>query len=283
MSAAVSITAVRSGLNAGRIEIRQSLTNGQDIVSMLFIPAVLLVVALFRRGSDIGGTGFSFGSTTLASLLGMVLAFNGLQAVAFSLLMEREDGTLLRAKAAPNGMVAYLVSKIIHSSVTSLVTTALLLVPGLLLFEGVALNSAGAWFTLAWVLALGLLATMPIGAVLGSLLDSPRNISVVMFPLLALFGISGIFFPMTEAPEWLQFVAQVFPVYWLGLGMRAALLPDAFASVEIGDSWRLLETFLALGAWSALGLVLAPVVLRRMARKESGSAIAARKETAMRG
>lgn len=283
MSAAVSIAAVRSGLNAGRIEIRQSLTNGQDIVSMLFIPAVLLVVALFRRGSDIGGTGFSFGSTTLASLLGMVLAFNGLQAVAFSLLMEREDGTLLRAKAAPNGMVAYLVSKIIHSSVTSLVTTALLLVPGLLLFEGVALNSAGAWFTLAWVLALGLLATMPIGAVLGSLLDSPRNISVVMFPLLALFGISGIFFPMTEAPEWLQFVAQVFPVYWLGLGMRAALLPDAFASVEIGDSWRLLETFLALGAWSALGLVLAPVVLRRMARKESGSAIAARKETAMRG
>ncbi|QYA99453.1 ABC transporter permease [Streptomyces anulatus] len=279
----MSITAVRSGLNAGRIEIRQSLTNGQDIVSMLFIPAVLLVVALFRRGSDIGGTGFSFGSTTLASLLGMVLAFNGLQAVAFSLLMEREDGTLLRAKAAPNGMVAYLVSKIIHSSVTSLVTTALLLVPGLLLFEGVALNSAGAWFTLAWVLALGLLATMPIGAVLGSLLDSPRNISVVMFPLLALFGISGIFFPMTEAPEWLQFVAQVFPVYWLGLGMRAALLPDAFASVEIGDSWRLLETFLALGAWSALGLVLAPVVLRRMARKESGSAIAARKETAMRG
>ncbi|MFC8627691.1 ABC transporter permease [Streptomyces anulatus] len=283
MSAAVSITAVRSGLNAGRIEVRQSLTNGQDIVSMLFIPAVLLVVALFRRGSDIGGTGFSFGSTTLASLLGMVLAFNGLQAVAFSLLTEREDGTLLRAKAAPNGMVAYLVSKIIHSSVTSLVTTALLLVPGLLLFEGVALDSAGAWFTLVWVLALGLLATMPIGAVLGSLLDSPRNISVVMFPLLALFGISGIFFPMTEAPEWLQFVAQVFPVYWLGLGMRAALLPDAFASVEIGDSWRLLETFLALGAWSALGLLLAPVVLRRMARKESGSAIAARKETAMRG
>ncbi|MER7183953.1 ABC transporter permease [Streptomyces hyaluromycini] len=282
MSAAASIAAVRSGLNAGRIEVRQSLTNGQDIVSMLFIPAVLLVVALFRRGSDIGGTGLSLGSTTLASLLGMVLAFNGLQAVAFSLLMEREDGTLLRAKAAPNGMVAYLVSKIIHSSVTSLVTTVLLLVPGLLLFDGVALDSAGAWFTLVWVLALGLLATMPIGAVLGSLLDSPRNISVVMFPLLALFGISGIFFPMTEAPEWLQFVAQVFPVYWLGLGMRAALLPDAFASVEIGGSWRLLETFLALGAWSALGLLLAPAVLRRMARKESGSAIAARKETAMR-
>ncbi|GAA2609998.1 MULTISPECIES: ABC transporter permease [Streptomyces] len=281
MSVTATATAVRSGLTAGRIETRQSLANAQDVVGMLFIPVVLLVVALLRRGSDIGGTGFSLGSTTLAGLLGMILAFNGFQAVAFNLLMEREDGTLLRAKAAPNGMIAYLISKIVHSAATTLITTALLLVPGVLLFDGVSLDSFGSWFTLVWVLALGMLATMPIGAVLGSVLTSPRNISVVMFPLLALFGISGIFFPMTEAPEWLQWIAQVFPVYWLGLGMRAALLPDAFAAVEIGDSWRYVETFCVLGAWTAIGFLLAPVVLRRMARKESGSAVAERRKASM--
>jgi ABC-2 type transport system permease protein len=281
MSLTVTATAVRSGMSAGRIEIRQSLGNAQDVVGMLFIPMVLLVVAVLRRGSDIGGTSFSLGSTTLAGLLGMTLAFNGLQAVAFNLLMEREDGTLLRAKAAPNGMIAYLISKIVHSSAMSLITMALLLVPGVLLFDGVSLDSIGSWFTLLWVLVLGLLATMPIGAVLGSVLTSPRNIGVVMFPLLALFGISGIFFPMAEAPEWLQWVAQVFPVYWLGLGMRAALLPDEFATVEIGNSWRYPETFAVLGVWAVIGLVLAPMVLRRMARKESGSAIAERRKTAM--
>ncbi|MEU1571842.1 ABC transporter permease [Streptomyces collinus] len=281
MSVTATATAVRSGLAAGRIETRQSLANVQDVLGMLFIPTVLLVVALLRRGSDIGGTGFSLGSTTLAGLLGLTLAFNGFQAVAFNLLMEREDGTLLRAKAAPNGMVAYLIGKIIHSAATTLITTALLLVPGVLLFDGVSLDSVGAWFTLAWVLVLGMLATMPIGAVLGSVLTSPRNIGVVMFPLLALFGVSGIFFPVTEAPEWLQWIAQVFPVYWLGLGMRAALLPDEFAAVEIGNSWRYVETFCALGAWAALGLFLAPVVLRRMARKESGSAVEERRKAAM--
>ncbi|MET9503378.1 ABC transporter permease [Streptomyces sp. NPDC006622] len=281
MSVTATAAAVRGGLTAGRIEIRQSLANAQDVLGMLFIPAVLLVVALFRRGSDIGGTSFSLGSTTLAGLLGLTLAFNGFQAVAFNLLMEREDGTLLRAKAAPNGMIAYLTSKIVHSAAMTLITTVLLLVPGLLLFDGVSLDSAGSWFTLAAVLVLGMLATMPVGAVLGSVLTSPRNIGVVMFPLLALFGVSGIFFPMTEAPEWLQWVAQLFPVYWLGLGMRAALLPDEFAAVEIGNSWRYLETFCALGAWAAIGLFLAPVVLRRMARKESGSAIEERRKAAM--
>lgn len=281
MSVAATATAARSGMSAGRIEIRQSLGNAQDVVGMLFIPTILLVVAILRRGSDAGGTGLSLGSTTLAGLLGMTLAFNGLQAVAFNLLMEREDGTLLRAKAAPNGMVAYLISKILHASAMSLITIALLLVPGLLLFDEVSLGGVGACFTLIWVLVLGLLATMPFGAIMGSVLTSPRNIGVVMFPLLALFGISGIFFPMTEGPEWLQWIAQVFPVYWLGLGMRAALLPDQFAALEIGESWRYLETFAVLGVWSAIGLALAPMVLHRMARKESGSVISERQKKAM--
>jgi ABC-2 type transport system permease protein len=33
--------------------------------------------------------------------------------------------------------------------------------------------------------------------------------------------------------------------------------------------------------WTVAGLVLAPIVLRRMARRESGSAVAARRERAM--
>jgi ABC-2 type transport system permease protein len=82
-------------------------------------------------------------------------------------------------------------------------------------------------------------------------------------------------------PEWLQGVAQVFPIYWLGLGMRSAMLPDALRMAEIGDSWRHLETVGALLAWAVVGLLLAPVVMRRMARRESGSSVAARRERAM--
>ena len=61
---------------------------------------------------------------------------------------------------------------------------------------------------------------------------------------------SGIFYPITNFPVWLQWIAQVFPVYWLGLGMRSALLPGDLAAVEIGHSWRHLETVGVLGAWA---------------------------------
>jgi ABC-2 type transport system permease protein len=64
--------------------------------------------------------------------------------------------------------------------------------------------------------------------------------------------------------------------------MRSALLPSGMAVVEIGHSWRQLATFGVLSAWAVFGLLVAPVVLRRMARRESGSSVAARRELAMR-
>ncbi len=134
---------------------------------------------------------------------------------------------------------------------------------------------------LAWVVVLGLVATLPLGAIIGSLFNSPRNMGVVMLPLIGLIGISGIFYPITNFPAILRDLAQVFPIYWLGLGMRSALLPDNLSAVEIGHSWRHLETFGVLAAWAVIGLVVAPIVLRRMARRESGSSVSARREAAM--
>ena len=97
-----------------------------------------------------------------------------------------------------------------------------------------------------------------------------------------LVAISGFFYP-TDWPGWVDGVAQAFPIYWLGLGMRSVFLPDELAAAELGGSWQHSETFGVLGLRSVLGLVLAPVILRRMARRESGSAVAARREKAMTG
>lgn len=116
---------------------------------------------------------------------------------------------------------------------------------------------------------------------LGALASTPRSAGYLSLPVIGLIAISGIFYPITAFPGWAQAVAQVFPMYWLGLGMRSAFLPDAFASIEIGGSWRQLETLLVLGGWALLGVVLAPIVLRRMARRESGSSVAKRRDNAL--
>jgi ABC-2 type transport system permease protein len=94
-------------------------------------------------------------------------------------------------------------------------------------------------------------------------------------------GLDRVDFPNDDLWEPLQWLAQALPIYWIGLGMRSAVLPDAAAAAEIGGSWRTLETFGVLLAWSLGGLLAAPGVLRRMARRESGSLMEERRRALM--
>ncbi|MER6710171.1 MULTISPECIES: ABC transporter permease [unclassified Streptomyces] len=269
------------GVRRGWTELRHTFTTGQDVFGYV-LWTVLLLVPLFLAGDDrLKGTDISTGAFILPSMLGMTLAFTGMMTTAQLLATEREDGTLLRAKAVPHGMVGHLVGKIVMVSGTALASMALPFAVGVFLVDGVARQGGGALLTLVWALPLGLLATLPAGAVIGSLVDNPRTVGLLMLPVMGLVVISGIYFPLSKLPEWLQTVGQVFPVYWLGLALRSALLPADAVAVEIGASWRHLETAGVLGAWTVAGLLLAPSVLRRMARRESGAAMAERHRKAM--
>ena len=274
------MNAVRLGLARGGIELRHMFTYPPDLFQTVFIPLIQIVVLFLMRGHHVPGTTFSLGSLTLPSGIGMGFVLGGTLGVTGLLSVDREDGTLLRAKATPHGMTAYVIGQITRISATNLFGLVITLVLGLIAFPGVTLTPGGA-ATLAWVALLGLFATIPLGIALGSLLPNPRFISLVLLPLGGLTAISGIFYPITHMPGWLQAVGQAFPMYWLGLGMRAALLPSHLAAVEIGGSWRLPLVFLVLALWSLLGLASAPPILRRMARRESGSRVAERRERAM--
>jgi ABC-2 type transport system permease protein len=271
----------RAGVARGGIELRQTLTTGTDLFAYLFPAFLLLGTVFFMRDAHVPGTTFSLGASTLPSVLGMGLAFGGLMTVSQQLVVEREDGTLLRAKATPNGMTAYLIGKAVVVGGMTLLSLLIQLIAGLFIVGRDLHVSATGWLILIWLIPLAFLATMPIGAVIGSLFENPRNMGLAVLPIFGLVAISGIFYPLTALPGWLQAVAQIFPMYWLGLGMRSVFLPDSLASVELTHSWRHLETFGVLAIWVVLGLTVAPAILRRMARRESGSAVAARRERAL--
>lgn len=273
--------AARAGGRRGWIELKHTFTTPNDLVTQLVFTAILLAVMLWTRTTTVPGTRFSLGTAMLASMIGMNVGFNGMATLGGILTIEREDGTLLRAKATPNGMTGYLIGKVVTVSGTILFSVVITLITGAFLFSGLALGSASTWLTLIPVLLLGLLATLPIGAMLGSLFPSARSAGLLTLASSGLVAISGIFYPITHLPHWLQWVGQVFPLYWLGLGTRSALLPAGLASVEIGHSWRHLATFGVLGAWAVAGLLVAPILLRRVARRESGSSVAARREKAL--
>ncbi len=274
-------TALRAGVARGWIEFKQTWTNLDDVVGQLVFVVLFLGTLFFMRNATLPGTSFSLGAATVPGVLGAGIVFNGLTAAAGYLAVDREDGTLLRAKATPNGMLGYLVGKTTALSLAQLTSIAAVLVPCLFAFSVLAPDGVWSYLHLLGVLVLGMIATMPIGAALGALTTSPRAIGLITLPVMGMGAISGIFYPITALPGWLQDVGQVFPMYWLGLGMRSALLPDAAVVVEIGQSWRPVATLAVLLAWAVAGFALAPILLRRMARREAGSTLAERRQKAM--
>lgn len=276
----MNVVAVKAGFAAMWIELRQLYTNSTSLIGQFLTPTLFLVAIFFLRDRFYQDTELSLGELAVPGLLGCVIAFNGMYGIAEVLALDREDGTLLRAKAIPNGIVGYFIGKIGTCAGAVLVQLVVILGVGAVIVGGLSMSAGGA-ATLAWVIVLGLFATLPVGAMLGGLIVGARDIFLLTLPLMGLIAVSGIWYPITALPGWLQGVAQLFPMYWLGLGMRSALLPAEAVAIEIDESWRHFETAAVLGVWSIVGLLLAPIVLRRAARHESGSSVAVRREKAM--
>ena len=275
------VYAVRLGLRRGWTELVQSIRSSQDQWFYLFTAGLVVGYLWIRRDTPVEGTDLLLPSVALPSILGALVAFGVVVGPAYALAMEKEDGTLLRAKAVPNGLVGYFTGQLLFQSLSLVPQMVVILVPCFLLFDGLMAEPNG-WWTVAWVLALGMLATLPIGMMIGALVPGVQKVGMWgMLPVMVLAGISGIFYPVQQLWGWVQVVAQLFPMYWLALGMRSAFLPDAAAAVEIGGSWRTVETLLVLGVWAVIGALVTPLVLRRMARRQSGSQVQAARDAAV--
>jgi ABC-2 type transport system permease protein len=275
------VHAIRVGLRRGWREFVQSIRSPQDQGFYLLTALAVLGYLWFNRANEVEGTALLLPAVAMPSILGGLVAFSVVIGPAYTLAMEREDGTLLRAKAVPRGMVGYVSGQLLYQSLSLVPLLAVILVPSMLLFDGLVNRGAAGWLTFLWVAVLGLLATLPIGIVVGSLVPGVQKVGTWgMMPIMALAAISGIFYPVQALWGRVQVLAQAFPMYWLALGMRSAFLPEAAAALELGGTWRTGQTVAVLAAWAIAGAVLAPIVLRRMARRQSGSQVEAAREAA---
>jgi len=270
------------GLRRGWTLFRLSLRNPEDLIFYVVWGGGLLLYLLLNRNVVVDGTDLSLPTVVLPGGIAALTVFSGFLGPAGTLVVEREDGTLLRSKAVPHGMTGYVTAQVVYQSLGALPMLAVLLVPCAFLFDGVMYRGAFGWLMLVLLILLGFLATMPLGLVLGSILRKPAQVSTWgALPVIGLTLFSGIFGPVTNHAGWVQGIVQVFPTYWLGTAMRWAFLPDEARAIELGGVWHTPQAVVVLLAWSVAGLVLAPLVLRRMARRESGSAVQARMQERM--
>ncbi|WP_282085264.1 ABC transporter permease [Streptomyces tendae] len=270
----------RAGLQRGGIELRQLLRSPKELSGHLANVVVALVVAGFV-GDDVPGTRTPMAHLVLAGFAAYLLFQIGLVSLPQILVTEREEGALLRLRATPGGIRAYLVAKCVLVVVTALGTLALLLLSAAVFVDGPLPHGPAGWLTLLWVTVLGLLAVVPLGAAIGAVLPNPREaLALIMLPVMGLLVTSGTVFPITSLPVPVQEVASLFPLKWMAQGLRAALQPDAARTAEAAGSWELPLVALVLTAWTVLGFLLAVPLLRRAARRESGSRLSARRRRA---
>lgn len=88
------------------------------------------------------------------------------------------------------------------TAITVLVYLVIVAVPGAFIVTGLPPLTPDRLLTLTWVLSLGMIATLSLGAVLGSLIPSARASSYIALLVMGLVAISGIFY-LHHRPAWL--------------------------------------------------------------------------------
>ncbi|MFD8549463.1 ABC transporter permease [Streptomyces sp. NPDC059649] len=273
----------RAGVLRGGIEIRHLLRNPRELSGHLINIVVALVVVSYMD-DNVPGTHVPMAHLTLCGFAAYLLFQIGLVNLPQILVTEREEGALLRLRTTPGGIPAYLIAKSVLVVAMALVTLVVLLGAGALLANGPLPHGVDNWLTLLWVSALGLLAVVPLGAAIGAVLPNPREaLALIMLPAMGLLVTSGAMFPLTSLPAVVQKIASVFPLKWMAQGVRSALLPDVARAAEPAGSWELPTVALVLTAWVVVGFLLAVPLLRRAARRESGSRLGERHRKANLG
>jgi ABC-2 type transport system permease protein len=265
----------RTGVKRGWTENMQMIKDKKELVTQLVgTVGIFMVLLLWMGDEEVKGTDVSVGTFMTAGFLAFTVFSAGLVTLPMTISGDREDGTLLRLRVLPRGIPVYLIGRTVTLLCQITLQCALVLAAGMA-FGGVSLPHLP---TAAWVLALGTLAVAPMGVALGCVLPGPKNAGAILgLPMMILMIVSGVMIPVAALPEVAQWVAQAFPLYWQGLGLRSAFLPDSVLVSEIGDSWRPAMTAAVLGGWAIAGMLLAPVLLARATRRESGSRLAERR------
>ena len=277
-----SSSAIRAGALRGAIEFRNSLQKPSDLIYYV-IGAIGFAFALwYFRDEVVPEIGITVSAIIFPSAIALMTVFVATYGLATLVSTEREDGTMLRLSILPAGTFTYAWGQTVRTLLELAFTFGLFTIVASILVPDLWMQGLpGALIALGFLI-LGILACLPLGFVVGSLFSNPRSVGGWGFIVIgAIVWVSGIIVPLSDQPEWAQIIGQILPLYWLALGLRSALLPDGFAVVEIGESWRTLESLAVLGGWAVLGLVLAPLLLQRVSRRDTFATLASRREKAL--
>jgi ABC-2 type transport system permease protein len=266
---------VTIGFSRVQVELLQFFREKQSLVFIFAFPVVMLVIfaSAFGGSTDFinsGSTGITAARYYVTSMIATGVMLTSFQALAISIAVERDNGTLKLLRGTPMPAMAYFIGKVGQVLATTVIQIGLLLVVARIAY-GVPLPvDAAHWLRLIWLIAIGSAAGTSLGIAFSSVPRTGRTASAVVTPIvLILQFISGVYFPYGQLPAWMHAIASVFPLKWMAQGMRSVFLPPQMERIEPGGSWQLTTGAIVLSIWLVVGLLVATRTFRWVAERRA--------------
>ena len=221
-------------------------------------PFLLIFVFTYvfpKIGQSVGGAGpgaAAFSTMLVAGVLGSVILFQGIQAVALPLVQEFgytkeiEDRVL-----APLPVQLVAIEKIVSGALQCLVAAAIVF-PIAYLVPATPVHISYDWPVLLTFIPLACVAASSLGLMFGTFFE-PRSVSLLFGIIVVPLTFLGcIYFPWQslEAIRWLQIGVLVNPLVYMSEGFRAALTPVDHMS--LWAVYPVLIAFTALFTWQGM-------------------------------
>ena len=155
-------------------------------------------------------------------LIAMILFQTATSLTALAIVKERERGTIEQLIVTPIRNWELVVAKIIPYIIVSFANTILIMAIGTFLF-GVPLR--GSLLLLFALVGLYLLPTLGLGLLISTAARTQQQAQLMTMPImLPSMMLSGVFFPISSLPLFLQFVGNLLPLTYFVYIMRSIVI-----------------------------------------------------------
>jgi ABC-2 type transport system permease protein len=190
------------------------------------LPTLLFPTVFYLMFGVLLGRGGEQARYLLAAYSTFGVMAPGLFGFGVSLALERGDGLLTLKRALPMPPAAYLIGKMVMAMLVAAGIAALLLTLALFVAH-VPLSAAQALRLFALEVA-GVVPFCALGLLLGTLIKGQGAPGLVNLVYLPMAFLSGLWFPLSIMPKFLQQLAPAWPSYHLNqLALSAVGLPHA--------------------------------------------------------
>ena len=170
--------------------------------------------------------------------------------VAMGISLARERGLLKRVRGTPLPPWAYMFGRIAHATLVGLLLVALTVTAGALLFDVELRAEALPAFVVSLAVAAASFSALDV-AVTSAVRNADAAPAVVNATILPLLFVSDVFVRIRRPPEWLDALAQAFPVAHLQDALQAPFSPGLS-----GASWRV-DDLVVVALWGVAGALVA--------------------------